>query len=249
VVLVGFDAVAPLPSDAYLAHLEAANARFSAALAAGDPGAPVATCPEWRLRDLAQHLGGVQRWSATAVLEGHPNGTADDPPPDHADLVAWFDEGGAALAATLRSAGPDAPCWSFGPKPRTAGFWFRRQAHEATMHARDAELAAGAGAPAGIAAEVALDGIDEAVAMFLPRQLRLGRATLPATRVALVADEGPAWEIAGTDAAEGAVATARGGAEALLLLIWGRIGTDDPRIAVAGDRQVLDAVLAAGLTP
>ncbi|MDT7742931.1 MAG: hypothetical protein QOE59_2009 [Actinomycetota bacterium] len=239
-----------LPPAAYLTHLETACARFSAALARGDLTTPVPGCEPWRLLDLAHHVGGVQRWARVAVLEGHPNGTTDDQPSDHAALVAWFDEGAAAIAGTLREAGPDAPCWSFGPTPRTARFWFRRQAHEATVHAHDAETAAGtSGGPAALPTELALDGIDEVVTMFLPRQVRLGRTVLPGTRIAVVSDEGPAWEIAGEGAPEGPAATVRGGAEALLLWVWRRVGTDDPRIAVEGDRAAVDAVLAAGVTP
>ena len=238
----------PLPPDACLTHLETASARFSAALARGDLAAPVPTCDEWRLLDLAHHLGGVQRWARTAVLEGHPNGTTGDLPTERAALVAWFDEGAAALGAALREAGPDAPCWSFGPKPRTAAFWFRRQAHEATVHTRDVETTVG-GPIEPLTTELALDGIDEAIGMFLPRQVRLGRTVLPDTRIAVASDEGPAWEIAGADAPADAVATVRGDAEALLLLIWGRIGADDARVTVEGDRAALDAVLAAGVTP
>lgn len=239
--------VDPLPPAACLEHLGSAIARFSTALAGGDLAAPVPSCPGWRLRDLAGHLGRVHRWARVAALEGHPNGTSDDPPADRDGLVAWFDEGAAALLAGLREAGPDAPCWGFGPRPRTTGFWFRRQAHETAMHARDAQAASGS--PGPLAADLALDGLDEVVAMFLPRQLRLGRTVLPGTRVALASAEGPVFEVAGDGAPERPAATVRGDAEALLLLVWGRVGPDDTRIAVAGDRDALEAVLAAGLTP
>lgn len=237
-----------LAPDALLDHLASASARFSAALAGGDPAAPVRACGDWRLRDLAEHLGGIQRWARTAVLEGHPHGTADEPPPDHAGLVAWFDEGAAALLATLRETGPEAACWSFGPKPRTAGFWFRRQAHEAAVHAHDAEVAAGR-PTSPLPADLALDGIDEVLTMFLPRQLRLGRATLPGTRISLVTDEGPVSGLAGEGAPAAPAATLRGPADVLLLLLWGRVGIDDPRIAVEGDRAAAVSVLSAGLVP
>jgi uncharacterized protein (TIGR03083 family) len=236
-----------LPPADCLDHLTAATARFSTALAAGDPAAPVPPCPGWSVRDLTHHLGGVHRWARVAVLEGHPNGTSDDPPDDLDGLVAWFDEGAAALTAALREAGPDAPCWSFGPKPRTAGFWFRRQAHETAMHAHDAEAASGP--PSGFATDLALDGLDEAIRMFLPRQVRTGRCTVPDTRITVACAEGPRWGIAGDGAPERPVATVRGDAEALLLLLWGRTGPDDPRVAVEGDRTAVEAVLAAGLTP
>jgi hypothetical protein len=119
-----------------------------------------------------------------------------------------------------------------------------------TVHAHDAEAASGTSAGSvPLPTDLALDGIDEVVTMFLPRQVRLGRTVLPDTRVAVVSDEGPAWEIAGGGAPEGPAATVRGGAEALLLWIWRRVGTDDPRIAVEGDRAAVDAVRAAGVAP
>jgi uncharacterized protein (TIGR03083 family) len=115
-----------LPPAACLEHLESATSRFSTALAGGDLAAPVTSCGDWRLLDLTHHLGGIHRWARVAVIEGHPNGTPDDPPVDRAGLVAWFEEGAAAVLATLREAGPAAPCWSFGPKPRTTAFYRAR---------------------------------------------------------------------------------------------------------------------------
>ena len=40
-----------------------------------------------------------------------------------------------------------------------------------------------------------------------------------------------------------------GPADALALLLWGRIGLDDPRLNVTGDRSAAAAVLAAGIVP
>lgn len=230
-----------------LERLESAAARFSAVLAEADLAAPVPACPGWSLYDLAHHLGGAHRWARVAVLEGHPNGTSEAPPADRDALVSWFDEGAAALVSTLRETGPDAPCWAFGPRPRVTGFWFRRQAHETAMHTHDAEDASGTAG--GFARDLALDGLDEVVSMFLPRQLRLGRSTLPDTRIALASTEGPAWEIAGDGAAGQPAATVHGPAEALLLLLWGRVGPDGARITVDGERGAVDAMLAARLTP
>jgi uncharacterized protein (TIGR03083 family) len=68
---------------------------------------------------------------------------------------------------------PDAPCGSLGPKLGTARFWFRRRAHEHAVHAYDAQVTVGAAGT--IDAALALDGIDEVVTVFLPRQVRLGR--------------------------------------------------------------------------
>jgi Mycothiol maleylpyruvate isomerase N-terminal domain len=38
--------------------------RFAASLASADLAATVVTCPDWTVRDLVSHVGGVYRWSA-----------------------------------------------------------------------------------------------------------------------------------------------------------------------------------------
>jgi uncharacterized protein (TIGR03083 family) len=138
-----------------------------------DPSAPVPTCPDWQLRDLVRHLGGVHRW-ATGFVQGAgvqpPDGDlerfvggwpADD------DLVAWFRDGHRALVEALASAPADLDTWTFLDAPTPLAFWARRQAHETAIHRVDAESAADdvTGFPAAFAA----DGIDELLLRFVSR--------------------------------------------------------------------------------
>jgi uncharacterized protein (TIGR03083 family) len=234
----------PLPPADYLSHLARAADAFAGVLVTGDLDAPVPACAPWRLTDLAQHLGGIHRWARTAVVEGRPGDeAAGDAPTDRDALTAWFRAGADALLATLQSTDPDAPCWTFGSRPRTAAFWFRRQAHETAFHACDAAASQGVTRPYG--SGLALDGIDEIVGMFVPRQVRLGRIPpLPAT-LALEPHEAGRWTL-GDDAV---TATVAGPAEALLQLLWHRIPLDDARLTVSGDRAAADAVLGVALTP
>src|SRR5690606_30832966 len=148
-------------------------------LATTDLDAPVPSCPGWDLRRLAWHVGEIHRWVRGAIVEGHPNTVVPDGPHDRSPLLDWYDEGAGELLGVLAAADPDAPCWHFGPKPRTVRFWLRRMPHEHTVHAWDAVAAGGGARP--VAGAVALDGIDEACGGFLPRQGRLGRIA-PATR-------------------------------------------------------------------
>jgi len=235
----------PLTPTTYLPHLQHAAADFAAVLETGELDAPVPGCAPWRLTNLAHHLGGVHRWARTAVVEG-PSDDKDptDAPTDRAALVAWFREGADALVATLRATDPDTPCWTFAP-PHTAAFWFRRQTHETVLHAYDAAASQGVTTP--ITPMLALDGIDEVVTMFFPRQIELGRTAPPPVSLALEPDEGGRWVLTGDDPAPAATVT--GPAEAVLLLLWHRVGLDDPRLAVAGSRAAADAVLAVALTP
>lgn len=237
---------APLTPDAYLAHLGRAGDAFAACLGTGDLDAPVPACPGWTLTDLAHHLGGVHRWARTAVVEGRPGPETVDAPTDRATLVGWFRDGAAALVDTLRATDPTTPCWTFGPKPRVAAFWVRRQTHETVLHTVDA--AESQGTTTSLDPALALDGVDEVVTMFFPRQLRLGRtAPLPAT-LGLAPTEGGRWVLGG-DGDPDPDAIVSGPAAAVLLLLWHRIGLDDPRLTVAGSRAAADAVLAAALTP
>ena len=239
----------PLTPAAYLPHLEHAAADFAAVLETGDLHAPVPGCAPWRLTDLAQHLGGIHRWARTAVVEARSGDKTADAPTDRAALVPWFREGADALLATLRGADPDAPSWGFGPPPHTAGFWFRRQAHETAAHAGDAAASQGATRPYG--GELAVDGIDEVVGTFFPRQVRLGRIPPLPTALAVEPVEGGRWVLAadGTTAPPDDVpATVSGPAEALLLLLWHRTTLDDPRVSVSGDRTAAEAVVGTAVT-
>ena len=95
---------------------------------------PVPSCPGWNIADLVAHLGKAHRWAEHAVRAGNPNAPVVSPPlTDGAALAEWYRESAAGLLSTLREVGPDAECWSFGPRPRTTGFWFRRQPHEAAV--------------------------------------------------------------------------------------------------------------------
>ncbi len=63
------------------------------------------------------------------------------------------------------------------------------------MHRWD--LGAALGRDLGYPAELAVDGVDEVVTMFFPRQVRLGRIP-PLTRsLAVAVDDGPTWLLRG----------------------------------------------------
>jgi len=243
-----------------LTHTRAGIAGVRAVLADADLDLPVPGCPGWTLTDLGQHLGELHRWVVGAVVEGHPDTVTPPGPRDRAELLAWYDEGAGALLDILAAADPDAPCWAFGPKPTTVRFWLRRQAHEHAVHAVDA--AAATGRPPVLDPALALDGVDEVVRMFFPRQVRLGRIPALTRSLAVRADgsgdgsgDGDGWLLAGdgtdagTDAAGPAEATVSGPAEALYLLLWRRTGLDDPRLALSGDRAAAVAVLGTAIVP
>lgn len=242
-----------------LDHL--ARTVLSVRAAIRDLDAPVPTCPGWTRRDLVLHLGAAHHWSRGAILDGHPRTPAPAPPEDGSTdaLDRWYAGHAAELLATLRDTPPDTPCWAFGPKPTTAGFWRRRQLHETVVHAVDLDPGL------TIDPEVARDGIDEVVSMFFPRQVRLERipplrrslaVTIDATADGTAPGSGTTtWVIAGSGTPEELAAvgepdaTIHGPADALYILLWGRIALDDPRVAVTGEASAAAAVLDAGIVP
>ena len=138
---------------------------------------PIPPCPDWRMRDLLQHVGMVHRWAAANVARGSGKPMTDDeqqeavgPFPTDARLIGWFRDGHAALVETLLSADPGLRCWTFMPAPTPLAFWARRQAHETAIHRVDAESAGDAITP--VPALFAADGIDELLIGFAPRASR-----------------------------------------------------------------------------
>ncbi len=213
----------------------------------------MAACPGWDVGALVDHLGGIHQWCRAAVLSADPDGGAPDLRPEPAPeglgrdaVLAWYSRHAGAMVAALTRAGPDAPAWGFGGRPRTTAFWWRRQVHETLLHCWDLRAALGPPPPAVVCEDpvLALDGIDEVVTMFYPRQVRIGRCDPLTQAVRLVptaVPDHPGWLLAGDgtgpvdDPALVADAVLRGPADLLLLALWHRIRPDDERLEVAGD--------------
>jgi uncharacterized protein (TIGR03083 family) len=238
------------PQRALLA-LERLAAEVPVLLAEADLGAAVPSCPDWTVAQLVAHLGETHLWAERCVRLGDPASPEADPPiGDRAALAGWYRDCADALVQTLRTTSPDAPCWTFGPRPRETMFWFRRQAHEVAVHRWD--LGTALRRDLGYPAELAVDGIDEVATLFFPRQVRLQRIP-PLTRsLAVTVADGPTWVLHGDGTGEptGTVdATVTGPADALVLLLWGRVGLEDRRLMVTGSREAAATVLGAGLVP
>ncbi|HVT42053.1 MAG TPA: maleylpyruvate isomerase N-terminal domain-containing protein [Acidimicrobiales bacterium] len=242
------------------AHVEALRregALTVSALEVADAGAPVPTCPDWVVRDLARHLGGVHRWATGYVADARTEiwnvdldvvvGTwpADD------DLAAWLGAGCTTLADALEHAPPDLQCWTFLRAPSPLAMWARRQAHETAIHRIDAEVAAGM-TPTAVAAAFAADGADELLSCFVPRRSTKLRPETPTSLAVACTDEHAWWllqmdgegvrteahldEAPPTDT--GAACTVRGAAADVYRALWNRAGIQD--LSVDGDRSALE---------
>lgn len=223
----------------HLAALTASTAAFGQLLACSDLDRAVPSCPGWRVRDLAHHLGNVHAWAEAATRSDVPPAEPAGGPAGRDELVGWYDGRAAALLERLRTADPGEPCWHFGAKPRTVGWWVRRQAHETSVHLWDAQAALGHAPP--LEPILAADGVAEVLDVFVPRQVRLGRIPPLAASVRLVATDADLHRSLGDGEP---VATLTGTASDLLLVLWGRVPVD--RLEVTGDPS---PVLSAGLVP
>ncbi|WP_405709303.1 MULTISPECIES: maleylpyruvate isomerase family mycothiol-dependent enzyme [unclassified Streptomyces] len=167
----------------------------SAAQEAGT-GAPVPTCPDWRVHDLLRHTGMVHRWATAFVAEGHTSYHPADGEPDldGPELIGWFREGHDLLVDALGTAPAGLECWSFLPAPSPLAFWARRQAHETTIHRVDAESARG-GRPSPVPAALAVDGIDELLLGLHARPKSRVRTSAPRTLRVRATDFDACWTV------------------------------------------------------
>ncbi len=153
-------------------YLDALQDRATAlrASARGNLDAPVPSCPDWTVADLVTHVGTTWGWAASIVRTGNRDNLPSSPVgAGDAALVPWAEDRAHQLIGALTAADPDTNCWTFG-LPRSRLFWFRRQALETAVHAWDVQQAVGR--PDPLHPELAGDGIDEFVAVMLPRTLR-----------------------------------------------------------------------------
>lgn len=190
----------------------------------------VPSCPDWDVTALLHHVAHAYRW-VTHIVSTHADAEVTDaevPPATTDDAVAAFEEALAELVETITNEGADTPCWNWSEQDLRVAFWARRMANETAVHRWDTQLAHGT--PEPIEAGLAVDGVDEMLAVFLSNHLgEHPRDGLQGTFRVEATDTGDVWhgtvhpdhaEVTRTDAPAGA--TVRGTASDLVLAFWGR---------------------------
>ena len=200
----------------------------------------VPACAGWTLEQLFGHLGSIERWAAGVVRTGT---FVQETAPPAEGAAAWFLAGTAPFLETMTGLDPESECWTFGPPPRTARFWLRRQAHEHAIHLVDACQALGLEIPA-LADNFMLDGVDEVLAMFAPRLLRLDRMAPPDKAVSFQVPGAASWTL-GPGAA---VALISAPVPVMYLGLWGRSNLAENAV-IEGDAAAALRVLRGPLTP
>jgi uncharacterized protein (TIGR03083 family) len=233
-----------LDPERYLASLED-DGRALADAAEGRLDEGVPSCPGWSVADLVWHVAGVHHfWGSIAhdALKTPQEVERPDRPGDD-ELIDWYRSNLDRTVTTLRSADPGSEVWSWSPEKNVA--WIRRRmAHETAVHRWDAEAAAGS--PSAIAADLAVDGIDEYLEFFITGSLT---PRTPDVSVHLHAtDVDGEWivelrggKLTARRAHEKGEVAVRGKASDLLLLLWGRV--PEAKVDVHGDRAALFALL------
>jgi uncharacterized protein (TIGR03083 family) len=233
--------------DECLAAIDDRAAAFrSAARDVPDLFTRVPGCPEWTLRDLIAHLGGVHLFWAAVVRAGSVPDQRPDTTP-HGDLFTWSEASTRTLLEALREVGPERQCWTWwepSGAPQTAGAVARHQVQEAAVHAWDAMETDKK--PSPLPAPIALDGIDEFLVVSLGSE---GPWPNPPVRLALIVDEGSSWAVDLTEsgatvvpAGDAATTTVYGTASDVLLALFGRVPPS--RLRIDGDASVFDRVLS-----
>ncbi|MEV6508545.1 maleylpyruvate isomerase family mycothiol-dependent enzyme [Streptomyces sp. NPDC051642] len=240
---------------------------FRAAVASAPSlDAQVPTCPEWTLRDLVRHLGGVQRsWAgivAAGPADARPDVTVSEAPQERAALLAWSAESTEQLLGALREFGPDRGCWTWwagSQSPRTSGAVARHQVQEAMVHTYDAEITVGD--PQSLPGEAAIDGVDEFLSTCCagtdpwphePAAVEYHATEGRSWRLSLAADGARVTELlapaTGTGTGEDAAgATLQGTAGELVLALYARIPVNS--LKVDGDPGLFDLLMAWDPTP
>ncbi|QKT10837.1 maleylpyruvate isomerase N-terminal domain-containing protein [Rhodococcus sp. W8901] len=221
---------------------------------------PVPTVPDWTVEHVVRHTGKIHQW-VVAALQAPPEASVSevrrsgDMPRGPECLAAYR----VALEALLDEftrldPGKQVPTMV---GPGTVAWWLRRQTHEVSVHRMDVSdtlQAAGGPKVAELDPEIAADGVDEWVDVFLGRLAAGGRLpdSLAGRTIHLHGTD--------TDAAEWHLAFApgtvevtrehckadvalRGPAQDLLLTLWRRrplVGLD-----VIGDSAVARALLGS----
>ncbi|GAA3851153.1 maleylpyruvate isomerase family mycothiol-dependent enzyme [Saccharothrix violaceirubra] len=224
--------------------LAAEAGALAAAVDGQRPERQVPACPGLTLGETARHVGSTYRLVTAWLRDGYqPLAWQQDPEPGQS-LADYVRAGAGPLVDRLAAHRPDDPCPTWWPARGDHLFWARRLAHETTVHRMDVQGAAGRPLDP-VADDVALDGVDEVLTLWLGH--RLDVLTVRGTTEVVVSitaggrtwltrtGPGPAssWPADGTPAA-GAVT---GSPTAVYRWLWGRASGRE--VKISGDHDAI----------
>lgn len=218
-----------------------------------DRSAAVPWSDRWTVGTVARHVAGTHHVVAE-VISGRPQADfglfagLQTPPKDSPEFVEWFRAGTTSLLEELSNVPADDECWSWYAPGRRVDWWARRMAHEAVIHCWDTDAALGN--EFSLAADIAADGVDEYLDVFVAASRAAGDSPSGPTVGFECSDRHDRWwldlaeqggRVVQRDGDPDAVSVrVRGTAEQLLLFLWGRVLLSDAGATVSGDSQELD---------
>jgi uncharacterized protein (TIGR03083 family) len=167
--------------SAELLRFLAADVALLREAASADLSAPVPSCPGWTLADLLRHLAhGYMNVVVPQLRQTEPTPTSELA---DSDPMAAFEHGYAVMLEELAASESRE-----NADRRLATFWIRRMAHETAMHRIDADLVMRRPSTP-IPTELAVDGVDELLTVFLARET----TQWPEQYAAELSDWAPRW--------------------------------------------------------
>lgn len=224
--------VTPLVDYARLLDVvEIEGERLATSATGSDPEMEVAHLPGMRLGELVRHVGSVYRMVVSWLRDGGRPTRWQRAPAEDQSLIDYLRAGLLEVVHELARHDPleGAPTW--WPEHQNHGFWYRRLAHETTIHRYDIQMTGAAVAIGGIAPELALDGVDEVLTLWFTHRLgvlgisdvRPGRVAVRAGARRWIAQITPtgtsAWRAEEEEKADATVSSDPAG---MYLWLWGR---------------------------
>jgi uncharacterized protein (TIGR03083 family) len=239
--------VTPLLAYANLLDvLEVEGERLATSTIGSDPESQVPHLPGMRLGEVVRHVGSVYRMVVSWLRDGRRPTRWQRAPGEDQSLVDYLRAGLLEVVTELARHDPleAAPTW--WPKHQNYGFWYRRLAHETTVHRHDVQMSGAAATVGGIPPEMALDGVDEILSLWFTHRLGvLGVSDVRPGRVAIhtggrrwiaqtTATGTSAWRAEGDEQVDAIVSSDPAG---MYLWLWGR--RPGAHVLEAGDPEVV----------
>ncbi len=202
----------------------------------------VPACPAWTTRELLAHVARVFSFWGLQVKAAQPEARVEsDREPSAEELATCADE----LIGSLQAAGPASPCWNWSGEEVLTSWVARQIALEAAVHRVDGEQSQGRFLP--VEAELAIDGIEQRLAVHLATDLLEHPGLSLGGTLCLVCDDAPAAFVVEVERGKLRWRHGRGPADTVLvgsasdlfLFSWNRIApealrrTGDPAVAEA----------------
>jgi uncharacterized protein (TIGR03083 family) len=203
-----------------------------------DRSAAIPWSDRWTVATVARHVAGTHHVVAEVIRE-RPDADFGlfaelrTPPKDAPEFVEWFRSGTSSLLEQLSSVPAADECWSWYEAGGQVGWWARRMALEALVHRADADMARGL--DFSVAPEVAADGVDEYLDVFVAASRRANHSPAGPTISFECTDRSDRWcldlseqgsRLLSREALPASVGV-RGSSRDLLLALWGRAPFSD----------------------